>query len=61
MGCKPIGTMLALAYVLNPSATADMAHPLLVWMPAEMRDSSSRAYKSQENIPRAVPDFSPLT
>eukprot|EP00983_Pelagomonas_calceolata_P015965 506274-Pelagomonas_calceolata.AAC.1 len=25
---------------------ADMAHPLLVWMPAVMRDSSNRAYKS---------------
>eukprot|EP00983_Pelagomonas_calceolata_P048309 1141007-Pelagomonas_calceolata.AAC.4 len=46
MGCTPTGTMLALAPVLKPSANGDMNHPLLVWMPAKMRDSSSRAYKS---------------
>eukprot|EP00983_Pelagomonas_calceolata_P004928 161671-Pelagomonas_calceolata.AAC.1 len=31
---------------LSSCVEADMAHPLLVWMPAEMRDSSNRAYKS---------------
>eukprot|EP00983_Pelagomonas_calceolata_P009392 303885-Pelagomonas_calceolata.AAC.1 len=37
--------MLALAPVLKLSAKADMAHFLLVWMPAKMTNSSSRAYK----------------
>eukprot|EP00983_Pelagomonas_calceolata_P051519 1142451-Pelagomonas_calceolata.AAC.1 len=52
MGCTPKGTMLALAPVLRPSAKADMAHPSLVWMPAKMRDSSSRAYKSLKTSPK---------
>eukprot|EP00983_Pelagomonas_calceolata_P089132 1157280-Pelagomonas_calceolata.AAC.13 len=29
-----------------------MARPLLVWMPAEMRDSSSRAYTSLKTSPK---------
>eukprot|EP00983_Pelagomonas_calceolata_P042949 1138715-Pelagomonas_calceolata.AAC.1 len=45
-GTHTNGTMLALASVLKPSAKADMAHPLLEWMPAEMRGSWSRTLKS---------------
>eukprot|EP00983_Pelagomonas_calceolata_P043027 1138746-Pelagomonas_calceolata.AAC.1 len=40
--------MSALASVLKPLAKAGLAHPLLVWMPAVMRDSWIRGYKSQK-------------
>eukprot|EP00983_Pelagomonas_calceolata_P068570 1149976-Pelagomonas_calceolata.AAC.1 len=39
---------------------AGMAPPLLVWMPAGMRDSSSTAWQGiqvPENISRAIPDY----
>eukprot|EP00983_Pelagomonas_calceolata_P005725 188375-Pelagomonas_calceolata.AAC.1 len=39
-----------------------MAHPLLVWMPAKMRGSSSRAYKSLKISPELfLPGFSQWT
>eukprot|EP00983_Pelagomonas_calceolata_P016337 516379-Pelagomonas_calceolata.AAC.1 len=51
-GMHTDGTMLALAPVLKPSAKADVAHPLLVWTPAKMRDSSGRAYESLKTSPK---------
>eukprot|EP00983_Pelagomonas_calceolata_P010164 330608-Pelagomonas_calceolata.AAC.1 len=39
-----------------------MAHPLLVWMPAKMRNSSSGAYKSLITSPElSLTGFSILT
>eukprot|EP00983_Pelagomonas_calceolata_P057285 1145007-Pelagomonas_calceolata.AAC.1 len=46
---------VSLSSVLKPSAKADMAHPFfnskLVWMPAEMREFSSRVLKSLKTYP----------
>eukprot|EP00983_Pelagomonas_calceolata_P074313 1152508-Pelagomonas_calceolata.AAC.1 len=47
----PVGAMLPLAPVSKPSTKADMTHPLLVWMPAKMRDPLSGAYKFLKTSP----------